>query len=484
VNRPQPGRVAIVGGGVAGIAAGGALARRGWQVTLFEANDKLGGCCATSLIGGYRFDDGALYLAMPALLDRVFERLDLDRPSLVPLREVTAPQVTTLADGTEVSLTCGPGIGIRRTSGPASADRLRVDLARLMDRWEPVYRLILDHLLHYPSSKTRLLARAWRHLPKLRGTVAAELSRHVGDDALRSALSGVLLLTGRPPEALPAQALVGLVSIFRDGLFIPEGGMGRIAEAMAHALRRHGGEIVLNARVRRIVVRRGRVGGVEVDGRGLVEADAVVSTLSGMLTFGTLVGRDASPRRMMRKVARAPLSHRAVCIQLGLANRVAAPGYSHAFLPPMREQYRVFEPSDRIAWQSYFVPTLVLPELAPPGGSIVEAFIPVSGGEPVDAWNEARVEGMADSAIAALRQLAELDVVVRRVTGPRAYRDRMHLFEGALYGLSPAAPLSAYFPHRTPIAGLYQAGQTTYPGFGVGPAALSGLLAADALTGA
>jgi phytoene desaturase len=475
-------KVAVVGGGVAGIAAAGALARDGRAVTLFEANDHLGGCCAATRVGAYTFDDGALYLAMPSMLDQVFERLGLDRPTLLPLRKVTAPQVTTLPDGTEIALAPGPEVSVRRSSRARDPDRLRADLERLIRRWEPVLRLLRDVLARHPVSKARLVAMGWRHLPKLWGTVAAELSRLIGDDALRSALSGVLLLVGRPPEKLPAQAIAGLVAMLHEGLFVPVGGMGSIPDAMARALHRHGAEIALQTAVRRIVVRDGRVRGLEADGRGFEEADVVVSTASGMLTFGSLVERDAVPRRMRRKVERAPLSHRTVNLQLGLRNVFPAPGFVHAILPPMREQYRVFEPrGDRVDWPSYVVPTLPLPELAPPGGSIIEMFIPVLSDTPVDAWDEARAARVAESAIAVLRRLGPVDIAVRRVRSPRDFRDRMHLFEGALYGLSPAAPLSAYFPHRTPIAGLCQAGQTTYPGFGVGAAALSGIFAADAV---
>jgi phytoene dehydrogenase-like protein len=74
--------VAIIGGGVAGLSAAGLLCRQGVRVKLFEANDKLGGCCANTNLGGYTFHDGALYLAVPGVLDHVFERLGLDRPTL------------------------------------------------------------------------------------------------------------------------------------------------------------------------------------------------------------------------------------------------------------------------------------------------------------------------------------------------------------------------------------------------------------------
>jgi phytoene desaturase len=37
------------------------------------------------------------------------------------------------------------------------------------------------------------------------------------------------------------------------------------------------------------------------------------------------------------------------------------------------------------------------------------------------------------------------------------------------------------FPHTTPLAGLFLAGQTTFPGYGVGAAMMSGIFAAEAL---
>ena len=49
--------VAIIGGGVAGLSAAGLLSRKGVQVKLFEANEKLGGCCANTYLGGYTFHD-------------------------------------------------------------------------------------------------------------------------------------------------------------------------------------------------------------------------------------------------------------------------------------------------------------------------------------------------------------------------------------------------------------------------------------------
>src|SRR5574342_450227 len=109
--------VAIIGGGVSGLSAGGLLSRKGLRVKLFEANDKLGGSCANTEIGGYIFHDGALYLVFPGLLEHVFERLGLDRPSLLPLRRIVANHTTSLPDGTVVTFSNGLDVTIKGSNG-------------------------------------------------------------------------------------------------------------------------------------------------------------------------------------------------------------------------------------------------------------------------------------------------------------------------------------------------------------------------------
>lgn len=82
---PKNKTVAVIGGGLAGLAAARLLCLRGKTVKLYESNGKLGGCCATTRVGGYTFNDGALFLALPGMLDQLFHRLELDRKSLLPL---------------------------------------------------------------------------------------------------------------------------------------------------------------------------------------------------------------------------------------------------------------------------------------------------------------------------------------------------------------------------------------------------------------
>jgi phytoene desaturase len=312
--------------------------------------------------------------------------------------------------------------------------------------------------------------------------VASELNQFLSDEALRAAMSGVLLFTGLPPQQTPVVSILGLIALLSEGFFLPEGGMGKIPEALSQALKLNGGEIWLNSKIDKIIVKNGRVRGAAVAGQGLIEAEAVISTVSGMVTFSSLLPPEAVPAALRRKVRQAPLSHKALAIQLGLSNPMDGCSHANSILPLMDEQTDVFRPyEDEVKWPIYFVPTVTMPELAPPGGSIIEMFPPISQDRPIHEWDEAKKEKAVAAAVKALARLHPLDIVVTRVLSPRDYQERLHLYQGAVYGLSPVADPGAQFPYRPPIPGLYQAGQTTYPGYGIAPAAMSGILAAETL---
>ncbi len=478
--------VAIVGGGPAGLAAGCFLAREGVKVHLFEANPKLGGCCANTCLHGYTFNDGALGLGLMGALDHVFQQLGLDRAALLPVHQITATVTTILDDGARVTLSAGPDVHVEGGARRASAAQVHDELVRLVSRWQPALRFFTEDFLLRPFSRARLMAKGWRYLPLMRGNAAAQLKRAVSDEAVQAALGGLMLFTGVPLEQTPALSLVFLAAILTEGYHLPVGGMGRVTEVLGQCLADRGGEIHLGAPVQRIVVENGRVRGVEVAGHDQVAADAVLSTTSGMQTFGELVPPEAVPPGLRRKVERAPLAAQAFNVQLGLANRVEAQSFITNVVPYLEEQHKLFTPgTSPLRWMCYYVPTVVRPELAPPGGSVVEAFPlavpPVA--TTVDDWDDSRKAQVAEATLRVLSRFHKLDVVVQRVRSPKDFQDDLHLYRGSLYGLSPAAGFDAYFPHRTGLPGLYQAGQTTHPGFGVVPAAVSGLLAARAMLG-
>jgi phytoene desaturase len=480
-NTVSPNPVVIIGGGVAGLTAANLLARDGFRVAICEAASKLGGSCASTTLAGFTFNNGAVYLAVISVLDHVFQNLGLNRAELLPLRKITSISSTTLPDGTVVNM--GKELDVTVTGGrTADKNRLKDELRRMIDKWQPVLRFATEELLLHPFSPWRMLWKGWRHLPKFHGTVASELRRAFGDDAVRSALSGALLYNGVPPQRMPVSAILGLVAQICEGFYLPEGGMGQLPQVLSCVLQKRGVKVFLNSEVEKIIVEDNHVRGVVIKGSGQLDTPAVISTASGMQTFGSLIDAKRVPSRIAPKLQHPRLSHRAVSIQLGLRNRIAAPAHSVSVLPWMEHQQDLFlQDGSEMKFPVYLVPTLTMPELAPKGGSIIEMFYPVRSDLPLDHWDERRKAFLTESAVASLSRTYNLDIAVTRVRSPKDFLETMHLFQGALYGLSPVVIPREQFPHTTPIAGLFLAGQTTFPGYGVGAAMMSGIFAAQAL---
>jgi len=473
----RQGSVVVIGAGVAGLSAAAWLAQQGVHVVVLEAAPKVGGCCGTTIVDGYRFNDGAQYLMLPQMMATIFEHLKID-PSGLALQRVRSPLLTELTDGTLVQV--GSDLKVSCLRGRLDTRRAEDELQHLLRRWRPVlHDLTSAEWLLGTATPLALLRTLGRHLPRFARTLEAELNSAFGEPAFRSVMAGHLLFAGGPPRRFTAPSIIALVSVLADGLFLPELGMGQVPATLAASVERSGGTLHLDSPVRRIGVRDGRVHLVEADGIGALECRAVISTASPLITLGPLLGGQGLPRAWRARLEHTRLSMKAFSVQLGLANRIDTPSHLNYVLPSIEGQEAFFAPgSPDVEWGYYSVPTVVVPGLAPAGGSLVELYPPVSQEEPAEAWGEDRKSRLADSAIEWLGMRHSLEIAVRRVRSPLDFQAELHLPGGAIYGVDPAAGPLALFPQRGPLPGLFLAGQSTFPGFGVPTAALSGLRAA------
>jgi phytoene desaturase len=474
-NSGRDNKVIVIGAGVAGLTAGSYLARNGFQVTVLEANPKIGGCCGTTEIDGYTFNDGAQYLIYPNLLDLVFSQLGFDRQELIPLRRVTTPATTHLPNGTSVSI--GEDFQITVENGDISIPLAQRELAHLFKKWAPVDEILTgEEFMLSPLSAGKLLSKAWMHLPKFARTLKGELEQNFSEPLFRSALAAHVLYAGAPLDKLPAVSIIALVNGLKDGMALPEGGMGKIPEALAYTFEQYGGEIHVNTRVKNIRIQNGRVCGVQVDKRRFVEADFVISTVNAMATYQFLLEESDQPKQLVRKAKRTPLSMSAFCVQLGVSNPLDVTSHIHYYAPILNDLNQFFQSTqDKADWGYYSVPTVVAPELAPDGKSIIEYVPVIRQGEPTQIWSDERIEHFANESIDWLTSRHVMNIEVKRIRSPREFEKQLNLYHGAIYGVSAAKGLTGLFPHKSPIDGLYLAGQTTYPGLGIPTAALSGI---------
>ena len=85
-------RVVVIGAGPGGLTSAMILARRGFDVTLVEKQDRVGGRNAELKVGGFSFDTGPTFLHQKFTLDEVFAEAGAraeDYLDLVPLDPMT-----------------------------------------------------------------------------------------------------------------------------------------------------------------------------------------------------------------------------------------------------------------------------------------------------------------------------------------------------------------------------------------------------------
>ncbi len=79
----MPDRVIVIGAGIGGLTAGALLARRGYQVTIFDQAIVPGGCASTFKRRGFTFDVGATQVAgleLGGIHQRIFAELGIEIP--------------------------------------------------------------------------------------------------------------------------------------------------------------------------------------------------------------------------------------------------------------------------------------------------------------------------------------------------------------------------------------------------------------------
>ncbi len=257
---PGP-RVAVIGGGLAGLCAASDLAGRGFEVVLFEREDRPGGRARSDREKDFRYEPGAhLATGADVSLLALVERAGLGR-ELLPLRPVALAQVQRgkafRIHPESVRGVAGiPGVGAFAALRLARLERLLARLAPILDAEAPERaeaqddRSVADFVRLYFGSK--VLERWIR--PWLADTAPCD-----AEEASRVLALGLL--------AFRRHAYVGSL----------RGDLGGLAEALAKSVAAR-----LGAAVRAVEPAAGGrllVSHAGTGGEGTLEADAVVLAL-------------------------------------------------------------------------------------------------------------------------------------------------------------------------------------------------------------
>ncbi len=507
---PTPiGTAIVIGGGISGLATSALLARDGWQVTLFEARDQLGGRAGSWEQDGFRFDTGPSWYLMPEVFDHFFRLLGTtaeDELDLVPLSP--AYRVYPEPDGDL------PSVAVDVPSGRAQARALfesrepgaGARLDAYLDSAGEAYDLAVSRFL-YDSYATLSGLRdpgVVARLPQLAPLLTRSLERHVArsfdDPVIRQILGYPAVFLGASPSTAPA--LYHLMSHLDldDGVLYPRGGFSELIAAIARLAREAGVDIRTDAPVERILVEDGHARGVRLTDGTEHRSDLVVSTADLHHTETRLLEepqRTYSPR-WWRKRNPGPGM---LLLMLGVDGDL--PELTHHTLLFARDWTRnfddIFGAETRIPDPaSIYIcrPSATDDSVAPPGSENLFVLVPMPadpslGHGGVDGAGDPVIERAADRAIAQIAAWTGIDdlagrIRVRRTIAPADFESDLGAWRGGALGLAHTLRQSAIFrPGNASgrVDGLMYAGTSVLPGIGLPMCLISAELVVKRLRG-
>lgn len=486
--------VIVVGSGLGGLSCAALLARAGKSVLVAERHDRPGGYAhsfrrdgclfdsAVHLVGGCEptpFEGGGL---LHRVLSAVGARDELEFERIDPLYTAVFP-----------GLELRPRLGLDEFER-SHADAFPAERKGLHDLLQECLAIQIEaRRAAELASPFEVMQRPGRFPTLLRyrrATLARVMDEHLDDARAKAVFATFWPYLGLPPGRVSFLYFATmLLSYVAEGAYYCRGSFQKLARALARAVERDGGEVLLRSSVRRIAVEHGRVSGVVLENGQRIEAPVVVSNADLRQTVEELVGAEHFSARWKRPLTRLEPSISAFVTYLATDLDLASQQASHeTFVYDSFDHDAAFEATlaGRPGWWSATVPTLADPSLAPAGVHLMTltTLVPYDAAKNWRAEKPARIEAMIAAAARRFPGLRE-SVRFAEAGTPRTMERYTRNRDGAIYGwaLAPDQIGPGRPGNETPLPGLWLAGHWAQPGGGVYGVVTSGVNAARGVLG-
>lgn len=483
--------VSIIGAGLGGLSAAIHLRIRGFEVTIYEANDQVGGRAGQIAADGYIFDTGPTLLNYPWVFEELFHAAGRKLSDYVDLIPVDPSIRYFWPDGKTFSLSTNlPGLvkefeRVEPGSGPGLFAFMADAAGKYHLSFEKLVTGNFDHVRQWIGALTLpqwVRLGVWRSLDR-------ELGRFFRSTYIRDALGSYAMYLGGSPHQLPGLFSILPYGELAMGLWLPRGGIYGLVRGIEKLACELGVRIETGQRVRKIQVQDGSAGGLELADGSEVRCPLIVSNVDVPTTQRTLLPGLPNPARAPR------MTPSVLTFYWGIRGKVPGAGHHMIFLPDDAEfAYRQLIRTGEVPRELPFYISIASESdasLAPPGDSAVFVLIPL----PLSVMS--RQEDLPEIAAALKDRVIERlgrhgiglqtsAIQAQRMLTPADWAARCGLFQGSAFGAAHTLFQMGYFrqPNRERgVRGLYYVGASTVPGTGLPMVALGGRMTAERIAG-
>lgn len=484
--------IAIIGAGPGGLTAAMILAKRGFQVSVFEARERVGGRNGALKLGPYTFDIGPTFLMLKPILDEVFEEAGANCDELMDMRDLK-PMYRLQFDDKYIEPINDPEkmkSEIQRVF-PGMENAYAAFFKREQKRFDALYPCLQKSYHSWKSFLSPHLIKAVPHLA-LGKSLYDIMVKNFREEKLALSFTFQAKYLGMSPWECPG--LFAIIPFIEHsfGIQHPIGGLSRISDTMADTARANGAQIHLDSPVKQILVRDGAACGVELQNGDQIEADEVIINADFAYAAENLFAPGVLKKYSPAKLEKKKFSCSTFMLYLGLDTQYDLPHHTIFFAEDYKKNvddiFHLREPDNDL---SVYVrnASVTDPTLAPEGHSAVYVLVPMPNLRAEIDWEQKQAV-FRDTVLDIMEQRGGMTnlrehIVEEKVMTPVGWRDELNVYAGATFNLAHSWDQMIHLRPRNKFEEVdhcYLTGGGTHPGSGLPTIYESGRIAANLIS--
>ena len=480
-------KITIIGAGLGGLSAAVRLAKSGFDVTVLEKNETVGGKVNSVEADGYQFDTGASLLTMRHVFEDLFEYAERDIADyldIVPLDPICRYFWTDKIV----------------FDASSSIEKTEREIERIAPEDVENFRKYLnDAKRKYDVAEKTFLAHALNDLPKLlrpkylkdllaissTKTLDKHNASYFKSAKLRQLFNRFATYNGSSPFQTPATfALVPFVE-FGLGAWYVRGGIYEIPKALTKLADEFGVKIRTECAVEKIIVENEKAVGVKLENGENLRSDCVVANSDAIETYRNLLDK----KYFSAKLDRREPSCSGFVLLLGVKKKYPQLAHHNIFFSDdYRAEFDALFKNLRPAKNpTIYICATSRTDATQSPENCENLFVLINAPYTSDKTDwKTEAQSYRDSIIEKLESygLEGLDksIEFERIITPEDFESKYRTNRGSIYGVSSNGIFSAFLrvPNKSrQIENLYFVGGATHPGGGMPLVLLSGKMAAE-----
>ena len=481
-------KIVIIGSGFSSLSAASYLAKKGFDVHVFEKNDTLGGRARQLKKDGFTFDMGPSWYWMPDVFESFYNDFGKSTKDFYTLNRLDPGYQVVFGENEIIPI--GDSLkkiyAVFEKEEAGSSQKLKKFITSAKDNYE----IAIKDLVYRPgvSPLELITPTTIKKVNYFLSNIKRDVYKDFKSPKLRQILQFPVLFLGAKPSNTPSFYNFMNFADFGLGTWHPENGMYSIVEAMVALAESLGVTFHTDSAIDKINVdNTGTATGIQVNEKQ-VQADVVLSGADYHHSETLLEPKHrAYSEAYWDKKVFAPSS---LLFYIGLDKKVKNLAHHTLFFDvDFDEHARVIYdqpewPENPLFYANF--PSVSDPKMAPEGKEACFLLIPIAPG--IEDTPEIRVKYLnivMDRLEKLTQQSLKKEMLFCESFCVNDFIEEYNSYKGNAYGLANTLLQTAFLRPKLKskkVKNLYFTGQLTVPGPGVPPALISGKLVSELIS--